>query len=225
MVRVLKSGEVDLYFDGPYGAYLVSELSGGKPIVLRVKDGIAEKRGIIFTRSESGLDSLTDLGGRLIAMEPPTVSVAYLLPMAYLIQSGITLVEKPRPDSPATASEVGYIFSYDDDNTVQWVLIGKVAAGVVDNTAFKEFSEGNPGALAILAETQLMMRRQPAIAHPGMPPELEDAVRSLLVGMDDSEESQSVKSPSKTRIFTEFSADAQAAFSDVASMHELVNSR
>ncbi|PKB65021.1 MAG: hypothetical protein BZY80_01380 [SAR202 cluster bacterium Io17-Chloro-G2] len=225
MVGMLKSGEVNLFFDNPFSAYLVSDLADGKAIVLRVKQGPAEKRGIIFTRSDGGPTSLSGLRGRLIAMEDPTSSVSYLSPMAYLIEAGITMVEKPQPDAPVAANEVGYIFSYDDDNTVQWVLTGKVTAGVVDDSAFEEFLEENPDDLSILAETQPMMRHQPGIVNPGMLPEFQADVRALLVGLDDSEESQSVKRPSETLRFTEFSTDAQATLSDVARMYALLITR
>jgi phosphonate transport system substrate-binding protein len=80
MISVLREGKVDLHFDNYARTLAVNRLTGSKPFLRRWKKGIAEYHGVLFTRSESGINRMEDLRGKSIALEEEFSTVGHLLP-------------------------------------------------------------------------------------------------------------------------------------------------
>lgn len=222
MTRFLKSGEVDLYFDSLYPAMIVSERSGATPILRRWKDGDAIYYSIVFCRKDSGIASLSDLRGHMIAFEKEYSTSGYMLPMAFLIESGLKPVEKLSVDSEVKEHEVGYVFSTVDRNTIQWVLNQKIVAGATDSRSYAEISEQSRSFLKILAETE-KVPRQLVVARPNMDPSLLSTIKSILIEMNETEEGRDVLDTFKhTARFDEFPEGAEAALKRMRELYTLV---
>ncbi|MBC8505382.1 MAG: phosphate/phosphite/phosphonate ABC transporter substrate-binding protein [Anaerolineales bacterium] len=223
MIAMLSNGEVDLYFDSSYPSLIISEASGAVPILRRWKGGAGEYHSVIFARADSGLTSLDDLPGKMLAMEDDGSTSGYMLPMAHFTSAGLTLAEKDSENSAVAADEVGYVFSGDDDNTLQWVIIGKVDAGVTDNLNFEELTENSDVELVILAETEALPRGL-ALVRPGMDPELQAAITALLAGLHEMEEGPEILETFKSTKFDEFPEGAEAALDRMRELYQLVQS-
>ena len=227
MAEWMANGEVDLFFDSLYPAMAVADRSGSQPILRRWKDGIAEYHSVVFARADRGLTSLDDLVGELFAFEEPFSTSGYLLPLAHFTEAGYNLVsaEGGGSDPTVAADEIGYLFSGEDQNTVQWVITGRVAAGVTDNDNYLELPEATRARLTILAETE-PLPRQVAVVRPNMDAEFQAALAATLIDMDESEAGRAALDEFKnTAQFDEFPEGAEAAIARMRELYELANSQ
>lgn len=191
MAQKMESGDVNIYFDSLYPALIVSQKSGSEPILRRWKKGKAEYNTIFFARADSGIKSLEDLQGRMLGVEELESTSGYFLPLVYLLEAELNPVEKQQDSDPVAANEIGYVFTGEDENTIQWVGSGKVAAGVVDNATFSKIPEESREQLVVLAETETVAR-QVAVIGPTVDPELRSAIKQLLLDLDETPEGKEI---------------------------------
>jgi phosphonate transport system substrate-binding protein len=219
----LKQGEVDLYFDSPYPSLIVSQLSGSQPILRRWKDGVSAYSSVIFTRSDTELQTLEDLEQHYIALEEAFSTSGYLLPVAYLIRAGLDPVEVADRDAPLTSQQVGYMFSKDEQNAIQWVLSGLADAAAVSEPDFEDISQETRDRLRILAKTEALPRHLVLVA-PDMTPELRSQVTEILTSMDTTDAGQTVLQQfEETARIDKFPESLEAALLRMQNLYELVN--
>jgi phosphonate transport system substrate-binding protein len=223
MIAAMKAGEIDLYFDSLYPATVVSEGSGAEPILRRWKDGVAEYNTVFFTRVDSNINQLEDLSGKHLALEEKFSTSGYLLPVSYLLQSNLNPVEKSAITSPVAANEIGYVFTRDDENTIQWVVSGRIEAGAIDNQSFAKIPEETRSQLRIFAETAKIPRQLVLIA-PDITPEQREEIKKLLIALDQTEAGQKVLEQLKeTEKFDEFNSEDSIA--KMRELYDLVKNR
>lgn len=221
MIRLLNSGEIDIYFDSVYPATLISDATGGQVFLRRWRFGVEKYFGVIFTTKDSGITSLEDLPGHTIAFDQPYSTSGFFLPSVTLLDAGILPVPSLTDIGP---DEVGYVFSYDDENTLQWVLSGRVDAGATDDYMFNvAFPEEVRGDLVMLAQTE-SVPRQVAVARPGIAPELLDAIKQVLIHANESEAGLSALDPFQTTQFDEFPEGIEVAKETMRAMMDQVAS-
>jgi phosphonate transport system substrate-binding protein len=214
MISWMQSGEVDLYFDSPYPALLVSEQSNARPILRRWKGGEASYHAVFFSRADSNVNTVADLQGKITAFDKSYSTSGYLLPMAYLVTAGFTPVEKAGVNAVVADEEIGYVFSTDDENTIQWVISNRVAAGVTDSLSYMEIPEVTREQLTILAETD-EIPRQLVVARDGLDAQVLTAIETILIEMDETEAGQHVLKTFKTSQFDHLPEGADAALTQM----------
>lgn len=222
MAKLLASGEVDLYFDSTYPATLVSDQTGAQIILRRWRFGVEEYQGVIFASVASGITSLDQLPGHMVAMDAPYSTSGFLLPSVFLIENGFTLSGKGRYDDPVAPGEIGFAFSYDDENTLQWVLNGFTAAGVTDDFHFDvAFPKEAKSQLVELARTE-STPRQVVLVRSGLDEELVRAIVRVLTTMHETEAGAAALEPFQTSRFDEFPEGIESATARMREMMELV---
>ncbi len=222
MADLLEAGEVDLYFDSVYPATLVGDASGGEIILRRWRYGVEVYHTVIFAGADQGIDTLQDLRGHIIAFDNPFSTSGYFLPAVSLLEAELPLVGKSSYEEPVAEDEVGFVFSYHDENTLQWVFSGLVAAGATDDYNYEVlFSEDVREQLVVLKETA-PVPRQVVVVRPNMAPALLEAVKSTLTTAHESEAGQAALEPFQTSRFDEFPEGIEAAQRRMREMMEQV---
>ncbi|MEZ4646360.1 MAG: phosphate/phosphite/phosphonate ABC transporter substrate-binding protein [Chloroflexota bacterium] len=225
MVQWMANGEVDLYFDSPYPALVISQKTGAEPILRRWKYGVSAYHTLFFARADAGITTVADLQGHMIAFEESFSTSGYMLPLSYLLEQGLNPVSKESPEVTVAADEIGYTFSTADNTTIQWVVSGRVVAGVVDNVTYELFvPEETRQEFVVLAETE-DVPRQLVLVRPGMDADLKAAIKSGLLTMDETEEGRAVLDVFLTTEFDEFPEGADAALARMRTLYDLAQSR
>jgi len=222
MIELIKNGEVDLYFDSVYPATLIADGSGARPFVRRWSRGVGEYHTVIFASKASGIASVDDLPGKMVAFDNPYSTSGYMLPLAYLSEQGFTLTEKQSNSDAVAKDEIGYAYSNADENTVQWVISGLVAAGVTDNVRYARLDQAVRDQLVILAETE-DVPRQVGLARADIDPKLLKAITEILLKADQDDEGKAaLESFANTTKLDEF-PDIDKTFVRIREMIDLVN--
>jgi len=222
MIELLAKGEVDLYFDSTYPATLISDKSDSRIILRRWRFGVEEYQGVIFASVASGITSIDGLPGHIVAMDAPYSTSGFLLPSVHLLENGLTLAGKQNYGDPVADNEIGFVFSYDDENTLQWVLSGLTDAGVTDDYNFDvAFPEEARSQLVELARTEFTPR-QVVVMRSGLDAELAQAIVRVLTTMHETEAGAAALDPFQTSKFDEFPDGIESATARMREMMELV---
>jgi phosphonate transport system substrate-binding protein len=191
MVDELDAGRVDIYFDSPFPVGFVVQHSDTRVLLQRFKRGAEEYRSVLFARADGGVEELADLRGRMIAFGEPFSTTGYLLPKAALVSSGFELTNFADPAATVPDDEIGYVFSNDAENTMVWVLKGKVTAGAVNEDYFVALAGQRIGELRILFRSDAVPRNV-VCARGDLDPALMRAVVGVLLEMDEDDEGKVV---------------------------------
>ncbi len=204
IVQWFKSGEIDLYFDSPYPVILVQEKTGAKPILRRWKGGDAEYYGVIFSLVDNNIKSLQDLSGKMVAFDHHFSTSGYMLPLTVLDEAKLNPVKKTNAMARVNKNEVGYVFSQEDENSIAWVLNGKVDAAAVDIQTFNKVPEDVKAKFVILQQTEKLARHI-VLVRPDLDPELIAKIKILLLDLDKTEEGKKIlENFSNTAKFDDF---------------------
>lgn len=222
LAEMLAKGEVDLYFDSTYPATLISDQVGAKIIVRRWRFGVEKYQSVIFASKSSGITSIDQLPGHMVAMDAPYSTSGFMLPAVYLTEQGLKLTGKKSDGDPVADDEIGFVFSYDDTNTLQWVISGLADVGVTDDFHFDvDFPEEARTQLVELARTEATPR-QVGLVRSGLDEALTQAIIRVLTSMHETDEGKAALETFQTSKFDEFPEGISAATARMREMMEIV---
>ena len=85
MAQFLKEGKVDFYFDSSFPTLTVQEMAGSQVIARRWKQGSASYWTTYIALRGSGIDSVDDFAGKVLAFEEPHSTSGYVLPAGTML--------------------------------------------------------------------------------------------------------------------------------------------
>jgi len=141
----LRTGKVDIVFDSSYPVMTCLQSAKAGAFLLGSRQGLRTHHGLVFVRRDSGINTLADLRGRVVAFEDQASTVEYFLPKLLMQSKGLSLREIKAPESQAGPDETGYVMAGSHLNIAAWVFYGKADAGVLSSAAWTE-QENNPEA-------------------------------------------------------------------------------
>jgi phosphonate transport system substrate-binding protein len=218
MVEELREGRVDLFIDSPFPAVFVWQHADVVPILRRWKWGSDVYRSVIFTRADSGIESIEELRGKVIAFGEPFSTSGFLMPKAALASAGLRLVNSEDPAASIPSDRVGYVFSNDAENTVFWVLKHKVWAGAVNADYFEALAGERIGELRVLLTTDAVPRNVVCVRS-GLDPKVVQAIEKVLLEMHLSDVGRaSLERFEETTRFDRFPGGPEHDLADIATL-------
>ena len=191
MAKLLEEKKIDFYMESPYPTYLINKQGAAVLLLRRWKSGMAEYRGLIFSKKDGETNRLEQLRGKMIAFEDPGSTSGYFLPKVLLLKKGFKLSEKPRLDAKVGPKEIGYIFASTDVNVVNLVLSKRVAAGAFSNDDYGALDANKKTDIIILAQTELFPRHLVSVRK-DLDPTVKNRLKEVLLAMNQEDEGRSI---------------------------------
>ena len=148
--NILKK-RVDAIFIGSFtGALCITQLDLhpiARPLWL---DGTSTYYGKIFTRKDTGIESVADMRGKRLALVERATTAGYVFPLAYFRNHGITNLDE---------YFAAYFFTGSHDAAIAAVLEGDAEVGAAKNTIYDKVLAENPVArdsLVVLANSPMV---------------------------------------------------------------------
>ncbi|MGK7880384.1 MAG: phosphate/phosphite/phosphonate ABC transporter substrate-binding protein [Crocosphaera sp.] len=215
MAKWLKSGKVELYFDSPYPAFLVSEASDAEVILSRWKGRVSTYNSVIITLCDQGMKEINDLRGKTIAFEENFSTSGYMLPYSYLKQQGLSLIEKTSDSQSISENEIRYVFSGNDNNSLQWLVSGRVAAIAMGSVDFEKLPAETREQFIIIGETRSVPRHMVVIS-PTLSKNKITKLKKILLEMNASESGEKILEQfEETTKFAEIPKDESDIFQEI----------
>jgi len=133
LVKYFRENKIDLAIDSIFPAIVYYNQVGARPILLGNRKGRDKYCSFIFVRKDSGIESIQDLKGKIIAFEDPGSTSAYLLPKLILQSHNLILDEIISFNTHSLNTNIGYMFAGSEYNVSSWVFFKKVHAGALSN--------------------------------------------------------------------------------------------
>jgi ABC-type phosphate/phosphonate transport system substrate-binding protein len=189
LAQAIKENKVDLFHDSPVPTMVLARQTGAIPILRQWKYGEAEYESVILARKSSGIETLTDLEGKVLGFDEPHSTSAHVVPRMLLTEKKLKLVHLTSTGG-AKPKAVGYVFG-SDGSAVNLLITGRLDAAT---TSLREYNELRPeirDSLKIVGKT-MSVPRQLIGVRKDLEPKLVKALREVLVSMDRDPEGQQV---------------------------------
>ena len=187
LAQAIREGKVDLFHDSVVPIMVLSRWTGSIPILRQWKYEEADYYSVILVRKDSGINSLSDLKGRVIAFDEPHSTSAHILPRMLLAEKKLKLVQVIVP-GVVEPDAVGFIHS-SDDNAPHLLVLGKVDAAATSHREFQILRPEIRDGLKIIARTK-SVPRQVISVRKDLDPKIVAALREILINMDKDPEGQ-----------------------------------
>lgn len=170
------------HFALPNPYQTVKSLAHGYKVFAKMADD-HNFRGIILVRRDSGIASVADLKGKAMSFPAPTALAATMLPQLFLKEQGLDVMKEV---------DVRYVGS--QESAVMNVFLGNVAAAATWPPPWRLLAAERPElaeALEVRWRTETLPNNG-LVARDDVEPELLGKVRGALLGMQESEEGQTI---------------------------------
>jgi phosphonate transport system substrate-binding protein len=189
LARALKEGNVDLFHDSVVPSMVLSKWAGSIPILRQWKYGEPDYSGIILVKKNSGINTLADLKGKVIAFDEPHSTSASVLPRMLLEEKKLRLVEIKSPGT-VKPDAVGYVYG-EDGSAVNRLITDRVdAATTIDREVHRLKPEIREN-LIVIGRT-ISVPRQIISVRKDLDPKIVKTLKEVLINMDKDPEGKGV---------------------------------
>jgi phosphonate transport system substrate-binding protein len=187
MRNYLRRGRVDWVTETAAMAAMLGADAKAKPIVRAMRENEGAYHSVFFVRRDSGIETLDQLPGKLLALQSRSSTSAFYLPLLMLKEKGLTLVELASPDDTPMPGQVGFALARTELNIAAWVEKGLVDVGAFSNTDWdnpEHMPESFRSHMRVIAHTADVPRAV-ELVRADLPPPLQQALTQALLGLGD----------------------------------------
>ena len=190
MVAYLEQGKVDWITETLFSSLIFQERAGTEILLLKWKKGVPKYHTIFIVRKDSGINSLADLKGKTLALEDPGSTTAFFLPLAELLDAGLTPMALSSTREDPQADKVGFVFARQEITQSNWVHKGLVDAAAFSNLDWQKNDHNPPeirSDLKIIHRTASFPRAFELVRH-DLDPAYKERLKSILLNVADTPE-------------------------------------
>lgn len=189
LAQALREGKVDLFHDSVGPAMILSKWAGSVPILRQWKFGASDYEGVIVVKKASGINTLADLKGKVVAFEEPHSTSAGILPRMLLEEQKLKLFPVKAPGA-VKPDVVGVMYGA-DGSSVNVLMTGKSDAAATLEREIDRLKPEIRESLKIIGRT-ISVPRQILAVRKDLDPKMVKELKSLLTKMDTYPEGQEV---------------------------------
>lgn len=225
MLLLLRSGQVDAVSETVMSAFMFADEADAELLMREWKRGVSSYRSVLFSRTDSGIETLDDLRGRVVAFEDRGSTSGFLIPMAMLREHGLEAVELPAPGIAPPPDKVGFVFVGTEINIAAWVTRGMVDAGALNDGDWQDVErtpDGLRDQLSVFHQSS-PIPRSVLIVRSDLEPELREALRSTLAQIEHDPAAEEVRTAYYgVARYDPFVGDASRDLSRVRALYDIV---
>lgn len=192
VIEAMRTGKVEMAFFGPLSFSLANERAKAEPIGMKAKDGDKSKatyKAVLIARSDSNLNSISDIKGKTMAFVDPNSTSGNIIPSASIMKEFAS--EKLTMDDLHTNGKFfsSVMFSGKHQAGLQAVIKGDVDVAPISDEILKaEIANGNAkeGAVKIIYSSD-PIPAEPMAIRGDLPVELKDKVKKFILSYDNEE--------------------------------------
>jgi ABC-type phosphate/phosphonate transport system substrate-binding protein len=189
LAQALREGKVDLFHDSVAPTMVISRAAGSVPILRQWKYGEPDYEGVIVVNKKSGINTLADLKGKVIAFDEPHSTSASVLPRMLLEEKKFKLMPvelhgKVKPDW------IGYMYGT-DGSSLEVLITGRADAATTIPREIDRLKPEIRDNLKIIGKTMPAPRQLLAVRK-DLDAKIVKELKEVLVNMDKGPEGQAV---------------------------------
>jgi len=176
MKTTIENGEVDFFYINSHVFYRLFQSGKAVPVAqMENIEGKTTSRSEVFVRKASGIKSVDDLKGKMIAFISPMGAGGYMAPRAYLYESGLQ-----------SGKDFKEVFTKNLSNSIHGVLLGDYDAGTMCGVNYELMSHKiKTGDLKVIAVSDEYPENLIA-ARNDLSPELITQFRRQLLALNET---------------------------------------
>lgn len=189
LAQALRDRKVDLFHDSVAPTMVMARAAGSIPILRQWKYGEPDYAGMIVVNKKSGINTLTDLKGKIIAFDEPHSTSASILPRMLLEESKLKLMEV-KNGAAVKPDTVGYMYGA-DGSSLEVLITGRADAATTIEREIDRLKPEIRDSLKVIGKT-MVAPRQLLSVRKDLAVKVLQALKEILVNMDRDPEGQAV---------------------------------
>lgn len=131
LTKQIKQSNFDIYIDTLHNVVQISENTDMEPALLVSRLGSVYMNSFIIVRKDSGIHTLGDLKGKVVAIEQKYDTSSFHLPKKAFADLGLGFVEVETPDADVPSESVGFYVTKNKNKVVNSAYIKKTHASAI----------------------------------------------------------------------------------------------